>query len=430
MIDSISTNMLKKSFNKITYKFMEIPKPKFENNFGIYIHVPFCFTKCSFCPFYKEIYNKELKNQYVAAIKKEIEITEIKGNADWIYFGGGTPNTLNANDLDGIISVLKSKTKIRSMGIELLPSLVDINYLKDLRQLGFTKISLGVESLSEEVINLTGRKHSNYGHLKTLIDYAVSIGLWVNVDLMIGLSNQTPELFKVGVEKIAHLLPSQITIYPTMEIRDIKIDSNISSKEQFELIEWANDFLGTKDYGRRNIWTFTKGNDLYDTSGDELTMDFAGFGPAAFSTYDNWKIVNPELDVYLHCINNRIKLGLVTPKTNISDQWRKYAKKIYELEVEDISNLPRFIRFLNRILEITGYLKNNKLTKNKGIFFAHNLTKTVVESLPYPLQNPSKIENFNEYVLLKNKITSLSSINNKNIESFEKQIPAEIIMDS
>lgn len=124
MIISVSKKMMQKSFEKTLYRFMEIPKPRFGTNFGIYIHVPFCFSKCSFCPFYKEIFSEELKRQYLGAILKEIESTDMEGEAKWVYFGGGTPNTLAMEEIHEIVERLRSKVQIGSMGMELLPALL------------------------------------------------------------------------------------------------------------------------------------------------------------------------------------------------------------------------------------------------------------------------------------------------------------------
>jgi len=400
MITSKSKKMMQKSFEKTAYRFKEIPKPVFNGNFGIYIHVPFCLSKCTFCPFYKELFSDGLKRQYLDAILKEIEDTELQGEAKWIYFGGGTPNTLALEDIYSIVERIRSKVQINSVGMELLPALLTEEYLKGLKDVGFTKVSIGVESFSDEVINKTGRKITAYDHVKGVVQFAKSLGLWVNVDMMVGLPNQGANAFRYDIKTISNIMPDQITIYPFMVIRGLEAVPSSPPKEQFELIEEAGEVLGRFGYSRRGVWTFTLGDDIYDSSRDELIEDYAGFGPSAFSTYGDWKVVNPELDVYVKNSENGKRMGFVATKSEASDEWRKFARMIYDLKVDNACNLPSYIKIFTWLLKLTGYIKHGSLTR-KGRIFAHEITKTVVESLPFPVQNPSCVENYDEYLSCK-----------------------------
>lgn len=250
-----------------------------------------------------------------------------------------------------------------------------------MKAIGFTKISIGVESFSDNVINKTGRKITTYGHVAEVIEFAKSLGIWVNVDMMVGL-------------------PDQITIYPFMIIRGVKAIPGAATKEQFKLIEKSGEMLKGGGYSRKSVWVFARGDNIYDSSRDELIEDYAGFGPAAFSTYGNWKVVNPELDVYVKNFRNDKRMGFVAPKTRASDEWRRFARMIYDLECRNSNDLPSHIRLFIWILKLTGYSKHGILTE-KGKNFAHEITKTVVESLPFPVQNPGCVENYEEYVSYK-----------------------------
>jgi len=400
VIISKSKEMMQRSFEKTLYRFMEVPRPVFDGHFGIYIHVPFCLSKCSFCPFYKELFSDKLKRQYLDAILKEIDDTDIQGEAKWVYFGGGTPNTLALEDIYKIVERIRGKVQINSMGIELLPALLDDEYLKGLKATGFTKISIGVESFSDEV-EKTGRKIATYDHVRGIIELAKSLGLWVNVDMMVGLPNQDANTFRYDIKTISTILPNQITIYPFMVIRGLKAVPGIPPQEQFKLIEEADELLGRFAYSRRGVWTFTLGDDIYDSSRDELIEDYAGFGPSAFSTYGDWKVVNPELGIYVKNFGNGKRMGFVATKTKASDEWRKFARMIYDLKVDNSCNLPPYIEIFTWLLKLTGYIKHGILT-GKGRIFAHEITKAVVESLPFPVQNPGCVENYDEYIYYKN----------------------------
>jgi coproporphyrinogen III oxidase-like Fe-S oxidoreductase len=390
----MSKTMMQRSFKKSVYNFAEIPKASLSDTFGIYIHVPFCYSKCSFCPFYKELYSQSLKEQYMIALQKEIDDCRMTGTAHWVYFGGGTPNTLDIADLAAIVQHLNDKVTLHTVGIELLPALVTREYLEGLKTIGFTKISVGVESFAE-AMNKTGRKTDTPTHIEEILKTAQSENLWTNVDIMVGLPGQDSAIFLDDIKAVSRMSPDQITIYPFMTIRGVTATGSMPEIEQFELIEQASKMLSQSGYARKGVWTFAKGDDVYDSSRDELIQDYIGFGPAAFSTYGGWKIVNPGLSGYLRDTNER--MGFIAPKSKKTDDWRKFARMVYDLTCESSEELPSAIQFFVWLLGRSGYCKNGYLTK-KGILFAHAITKTVVESLPFPLQNPDCVENYDEYI--------------------------------
>lgn len=403
MLTEKSKEMMIKSFQKTTYKYDETPEIITKGSFGVYLHVPFCFSKCAFCPFYKEIYNEKQKDQYVSAIIKEIENSGLKGEASWLYIGGGTPNTLSIRELKQIIDKIQENIIVSTLGIELLPTILDEKYIEGLYDIGFTKISIGVESLSEIILSKSGRKIAKKEEIKRIIEKSQDLGLWANVDLMIGLPEQHPDSFIDDIEQISILNPDQITIYPFMEIGKLAVKPSLDEDEQFSLIEQANKIMQRHGYERKGIWIFAKGDEVYDSSRDELIEDYFGFGPAAFSTYGNWKIVNPELDIYLENMEKNVRKALIASKDKTSDDWRKFARMLYDLSGNIESDVSRFIKFFVKVLRLFGYIKNNMLTK-KGIMFTHKITKTVVETLPYPLQNTQYIKNYEDYLKQKNRI--------------------------
>jgi len=400
-----SKEMMRRSFEKTIYRFDEAPRPRFSGEFGVYVHVPFCRTKCSFCPFYKELYSEEMSQRYVEAICKEIDSTDMEGSARWVYFGGGTPNLLSTEELGHIVEHLSNKVKLKSLGIEALPALLDENYLDQLSDIGFGKLSIGVESFADEPIEKAGRMSAKAETIGALIEQAKSLGMWVNTDLIVGLDAQTPDTFFRDIETAAKMVPSQVTIYPYMLVRGLNAAPSMSEKKQFSLIEEACNILELSGYHRRGVWTLTSGNDIYDSSRDELVDDYAGFGPAAFSTYGNWKVVNPHLDVYLANQNSASRKCFVAPKTRATQDWRNFARMIYDLSGKAPANLPAYIRAYIGVLRATGYIERNRLT-TKGRHFAHAITKVVVESLPFPVQNPTCVENYEEYTRYRKDLPS------------------------
>ncbi len=381
--------MMTKSFKKTKYVYQKVPKADFKNKFGIYVHVPFCHTKCKFCPFYKETFSEERKDKYLEALIYEIRQTQMSGKPEWIYFGGGTPNTLNIKDLNKIMQAFEEKIELpKSVGIELLPALVIEKYLKALGDIGFSKISVGVESLKKQVLKQNNRASTKQGRLQEIISTAQKEDLFINVDMMVGLPGQALEDFLRDMKSACKLNPTQITTYPYMVIRDVKVKPSMREKEMFELIEKAWLLLKENGYKRQGIWTFSRGNDneVYDSSRDELVLDYAGFGPAAFSTYGSWKVVNPNLEKYLRNYTERKKRAYVAKKAKSTDDWREFARMLYDLRCETSDKFPTYLNLFIRLLTLLRYAKKGKLTQ-KGVYFTHAITKTVVESLPFPVEN-------------------------------------------
>lgn len=398
MITEKSKKMMTKSFEKTIYRFTQTPDGSFTGNYGIYVHVPFCQTKCAFCPFYKEVYSEAKKELYIDALISEIGQKRISGRPYWIYFGGGTPNILSIDDVSRIVATFKKKIEIPEMGIEILPKLASRKYIAELRKIGFSKISFGIETLQKEVLNNNNRDYITPEKVHDLIGHAKEKGFWVNVDMMVGLRHQTENSFMDDINRLREFKPSQITTYPYMIIRNSGVEAGMTNKTQFELIEKAGGLLRRHGYERKGIWIFADGTNIYDSSRDELVTDYAGFGPAAFSTYGNWKVVNPDLDIYLKNHQNNTRYSFVAPKSKATDDWRQFARMIYDLRCfPDRDKFPFYINAFIRVLTLLGYAGHKELTA-KGVHFAHEITKTVVESLPFPLQNEHIVENYEEYL--------------------------------
>ena len=214
---------------------------------------------------------------------------------------------------------------------------------------------------------------------------------------MVGLPEQTPEVFMEDITHVLEVNPDQVTIYPFMELGKIQAVASLPDRDQFKLIEDAYAVLHQNGFARKAIWVFAKGEDIYDTSRDELIDEYLGFGPAGFSTFGTFKVVNPELDVYLKNSQQDKKMALVAPKDKMSDEWRIFARMVYDLAGKLRGDVSFFIKLYVFLLKTGGYIRCQKFTK-KGVIFSHTIVKTVVENLPYPLQNVDRISNYEDYL--------------------------------
>ncbi len=389
---------MNQAFEKVRYTYQELPELKPGKEYGIYINIPFCKSKCSFCPFYKEICKEEDLSRYLPLVIKEIMDSPVSGTPGWIYIGGGTPNLLSVERLERLVETLKTKVRLNNLGMEVHPALLSVDYIQGMKNLGFSKMSMGVESLSSDVLKRTGRAEVSSGGIFKFINDALRKDIFVNIDMMVGLPGQTQNAFLEDLQLLSKSGTSQITINPFFTLRGMNKEAIFSDNHQFKLIEEAAEYLLQRGYERRGPWSFTLNTQQqYDSSKDELLTDFIGFGAASFSSCGKWSTVNPTYQKYARNIIKGKKLGLVAEKSKSTDNWRKFARMIADLQLQTFPEFPAYINILVRLMQLNGYGKSGVLS-SKGIEFAHHLTKTVIESMPFPLNNPEKITNYKSYM--------------------------------
>src|SRR5918997_4898882 len=124
---------------------------------GVYIHIPFCRTRCHFCAFYLQIYRRDRALAYLDSLSHEISLHAAQDTLEGrrpesVYFGGGTPTTLPPGELAKVLQLIRDRFNLRDDGeitLEAHPDTVDEEGLKDLRQAGFNRISFGVQSMDQ-----------------------------------------------------------------------------------------------------------------------------------------------------------------------------------------------------------------------------------------------------------------------------------------
>ena len=390
----MSKRFLKRSFEKISYKFQDKPILELEGKFGIRVHVPFCKSLCNFCPFHKELYNFSQCNKYIDAIISEIEKSPIEGKASYLYFGGGTPNMLTVHQLEQIKNAIQAKVQVENVGIELLPDVLNADYIKELRIAKFTKISIGVESLQSNVLKGTGRSAPGKEGIAELVKEVKYRGLWLNLNFMIGLPGQDRKSFLEDIIVAAKLEPDQLTINPFMQFRIIDKEPSIPDKEQYQIIEEASQILQKIGYKRHGLWTFSKNDDVYDFPLIEPPHNYIGFGPTAASSYGQWKVINSEIKAYLNDWKAGKSQGFVMEKTEECENWRKFARKLYEMDFTSASEFVKEPRKVAKQLKKSGFVSKDGQLTEKGINYAHDITKNIIENLPHPTRNSEKVENY------------------------------------
>jgi oxygen-independent coproporphyrinogen III oxidase len=189
---------------------------------GLYLHIPFCRKRCHFC--YFRVYtdkNAQQVNQYLDTLAREWEIVgrqaAIAGRPiDFVYFGGGTPSFLSTQQLEGLVermTAVKPWSSAQEITFECEPGTLTEAKLRVIRNLGVTRLSLGVENFDDAILEANGRAHRS-PEIERAYRFARSLEFpQINIDLIAGMLGETDENWRACVERTRQLEPDSVTIY-------------------------------------------------------------------------------------------------------------------------------------------------------------------------------------------------------------------------
>jgi oxygen-independent coproporphyrinogen-3 oxidase len=200
--------------------------PAPETPLGVYLHIPFCRKRCHFCYFrvYTDKNSQEIQHYLDAAIAELTLYAEkpfVGGRKpDFIYFGGGTPSYLSVRQLTALTEAMKRLLpwdEAEEVTFECEPGTLTEPKLRFLREMGVTRLSLGVEHFDEQILRLNGRAHGAK-EIDRAYDFARSVEFpQINIDLIAGMMGDTDDLWQRAIEKTLALQPDSVTVYQ-MEI--------------------------------------------------------------------------------------------------------------------------------------------------------------------------------------------------------------------
>ena len=184
---------------------------------GLYIHIPFCRSRCSYCDFATGIYHGELAERYVNALVDEIATSANAGSrVDTIYFGGGTPSLLTPAQLDRILSVLHKRFEVQpdsEVTLEMNPGTVTSDQLRAFRELGINRASFGAQTFDDAELAKLGRSHTSAETLETFHKLRAAGFDNVSFDLIAGLPGQTLAGWQQNVDRALALQPEHLSFY-------------------------------------------------------------------------------------------------------------------------------------------------------------------------------------------------------------------------
>ena len=184
---------------------------------GLYIHIPFCRSRCSYCDFATGLFESELADRYVQALVQEISSTSVEGSrVDTIYFGGGTPSLLDPAQLERILVALRDRFDVDSASeitLEINPGSITEAKLREFRQLGINRASFGAQTFDDRELAKLGRSHTAADARRTFHDLRAAGFDNVSFDLIAGLPGQTLEGWQRNVDEALALAPEHLSFY-------------------------------------------------------------------------------------------------------------------------------------------------------------------------------------------------------------------------
>lgn len=360
---------------------------------GIYIHIPFCKSKCAYCNFFSLVSEKKI-NDYVNSLKREIVSRKdyLGGEkVKTIYFGGGTPSLLPTKYIDEILKILNNNFDLVSnpeITLEANPDTIDKEQLFELKSLGVNRISVGIQSFHDDDLKYLDRKHDSR-HALQIIDDLKCVGFEkLTLDLIYGIPTLTEEKWNKNLDiffstGISHLSAYALTVEPKtilgqrIEKGDLQDVNEEETVRHYEILVDRTKENGFEHYEISNFakpGCRSQHNSIYWN--DEK---YLGLGPSAHS-YDGdsrqWNVSN--LTKYIQLVNADID----------ADMGRYYEKEI-------LSKEDKFNEYVMTSLRTSWGCDIEKISAKYGSSYAEHFLKNVKKYL----ESGEMLKDFNTYRL-------------------------------
>lgn len=289
------------------------------NTLGLYIHIPFCKSKCLYCDFYSLPRSETMMDRYTAVLCKHLSERAshaVGRSVDTVYFGGGTPSYLGAQRLTRLLACIKEHFHLErdtEITLEANPeSLHDTETVQVLRRAGFNRISLGVQSANDEELRAVGRIHT-FEQVRRAVAAIREGGIEnLSLDLIYGLPGQTMESWQRTVETVAALAPEHLSCYglkveegtPLYAMQDSLTLAD--DDQQADMYLWTAKYLAQTGYEHYEISNFARsGHFSRHNMKYWMLEEYMGFGPGAHSDFGGvrYSYVR-DLAAYCACVES------------------------------------------------------------------------------------------------------------------------------
>ncbi|MGA3083403.1 MAG: radical SAM family heme chaperone HemW [Thermodesulfobacteriota bacterium] len=267
---------------------------------GLYIHVPFCLSKCPYCDFYSHT-DRSLIPQWIAALEKEVNFYKGRFSSfDTLYLGGGSPSRLSEGQIENLVEMIQSHFHFDSdseITIEANPNDLNPSKLRMYRNLGINRISLGVQSFDDRELSFLRRRHTVNESEKTLSWIREDGFKNLGIDLIYGLPEQTKEQWLASLNKALAFQPEHLSCYQ-LTIAKGTLFWGMKKKGRLQQISEADEevfflttsqFLEDHGYIHYEISNFARQETYFSRHNQKYWQrrPYLGLGPSAHSFQEN-----------------------------------------------------------------------------------------------------------------------------------------------
>ncbi len=367
---------------------------------GVYLHIPFCRSRCSYCDFATDVYKTaEIVESYVAALNKEIENFQFSKSeipVDTIYFGGGTPSLLKPAQLEKILEIVYTKFSVAAdaeITMEMNPATVTAETLKAYKSLGINRASFGAQTFDDAELKRLGRRHTAADVRETIELLRAADFTNVSFDLIAGLPRQTLKDWERNLDEALKLQPEHLSLY-LLEIHEsTPLAEQIRSGRQplpdaelaAAMYELLLEKIALKNYRQYEISNFCQPQFESKHNSKYWTLDAVfGFGCSAHSFDGAARRYANERDTaeYVSLIEGKnsavvyeeeidaasefIFLGLrLTKGVDLIAYEKRFGIRLTEKYAEDLQRLENLglVKFTDNHLRLTtrGFLFSNEV---------------------------------------------------------------------
>lgn len=358
---------------------------------SIYIHIPFCIKKCSYCDFLSYTTSEDEKIKYMRYLQKEIEnYKELE--YDTVYIGGGTPSVIDEIEIEKVVKKLKI-LKNAEVTIEVNPGTVNFEKLKKYKEIGINRISMGCQSFEDEMLKVTGRIHTAEEAVKCFEDARRAGFTNINIDLMFALPGQTMKMVENSLNRAIMLNPEHISIYSLIWEEGTEFDKRrkngeIESKkeeEEYVMYEKIINRLGLEGYNHYEISNFSKtGFESKHNMKCWRNEEYIGAGVGASGyignmRYKNYDIIEKYYESIDMCKSVRMEEEIIGEKEREEYKYILGFRKIIEgVKVTGEKNIKKAEKLCRQKLLEKMKNGNYRVTK-RGVFTANYIFEQFLE---------------------------------------------------
>jgi putative oxygen-independent coproporphyrinogen III oxidase len=362
----------------------------------IYVHIPFCARICPYCAFYKDLLDRSQTSRFCEALLRELVGRDRRARrllASTIYFGGGTPTALNIAQLELLLRGFHESLELSQLvewTIEANPGSVSARKAALLKKFGVNRISLGVQSWDDELLNLLGREHNAHQAEESFRILRDAGFINISVDLMFGLPGQSIDQWRATLEKTIALQPKHISTYClTYEedteffLRHARGEFRQDADADAEFFEMTMAMLENAGYDHYEISNYARpGFESVHNRAYWLGKDYLGIGPSAVSTIgmQRWQNVCDYRAYIDRVLSGESTRGMTEDLTHEMKRTERIALGLRTRDGISVSGLKDFAQKTDELITLKLLRKSddNFVLTEKGKALADSIAEAFV----------------------------------------------------